>query len=428
MIFEVSSMDNLYVKRNILCIDLKSFFASVECVDRGLDPFTTPLVVADPTRNGAITLAVTPYLKKMGIPSRGRVFELPKNVPIIKVPPRMHLYQEKSKEVISVYLEFISIEDLYIYSIDECFLDVTDYLKMYKMDDYNLARKIINEVYNKTGLTVTAGIGPNMLLAKVAMDVDAKHVKDNIAYWDYDSIPDHLWKITPLSKMWGIGHGLETSLNKMGLYSVGDVAKYDINKLKKKFGIIGEELWYHTNGIDNTKVSDLNKEPVKEKSISHSQVLFKDYYGYNIPIILYETLDTLCRELRAKHKLCGLVGLSVQYNHTIGGGFHHSMKLGCNTDDENKIFSYITYMFDKYYQDNLPIRTIGISLGGLSDNGTLQLNLFEDYKDIKSNKDINDAIDSIKAKFGSNTLLKASSLLNDSTIKERNEKIGGHHV
>ena len=417
-----------YLHRNILCIDLKSFFASVECVERKLDPFTTPLVVCDPKRNGAITLAVTSYLKQKGIKSRGRVYELPKDINIIKVPPRMHLYQEKSLEVIQVYLKYISIDDLYIYSIDECFLDVTSYLKLYKLSDYNLAKKIIKDVYDTTHLTVTAGIVPNMLLAKVSMDIEAKHVPDNIAYWSYESIPDKLWKIKPLSKMWGIGHNLEKRLNNMGLYSIYDIAHESINKLQNKFGTIGIELWYHANGIDETLISNLNKEEVKDKSYSESQVLFKDYYGYNIPIILYETSLRLARRLRNNKKLTSLIGLCISYNSSIGYGFYHTMSINEKINDENKIYDYVIYLFNKYYKDNLPIRKIAITLGKLTDNNQVQLSLFESYEEREHKKDELYVIDDVKEKFGANAILPASSLLSYSTIKERNKKIGGHQA
>ena len=414
------------INRSILCIDLKSFFASCECVERGLDPFTTPLVVADPTRNGALTLAITPYLKQFGIKSRGRVYELPKDINIIKVPPRMRLYQKMSKDVINVYLEFISIEDLHIYSIDECFLDVTNYLKLYKKDAYNLAKDIIKRVYEKTKLTVTAGIGPNMLLAKVAMDIEAKHVKDNIAVWTYDDVETKLWKITPLSKMWGIGPNMERNFNELGIYSIGDLAKYDLSKIRKRFGVIGEELWNHANGIDNSLVKEVNKETTKEHSISRSQVLFKDYYGYNIPIILYETVNILARELRQAKQLTSLIGLGISYSRSIGGGFYHMMKIDDKIDNENKIYDYIMYLFDRYYENNMPIRKISISLGKLSPNDKYQINIFEDYDKVVKEKNMNDTIDNIKDKYGPNTILKGSSLLSDSTIKDRNNKIGGH--
>ena len=414
------------INRSIICIDLKSFFASCECVVRDLDPFTTPLVVADPTRNGALTLAVTPYLKQFGIKSRGRVYELPKDLNIIKIPPHMRLYQKMSKDVIKTYLEFVSIDDIHIYSIDECFLDVTNYLKMYKMNAYELAKTIINKVYKNTKLTVTAGIGPNMLLAKVAMDIEAKHVKDNIAIWTYDDIQTKLWSITPLSKFWGIGKNTERSLNDLGLYSIGDVAKYDKNRLIKRFGILGEELWNHCNGIDNTLVSEANKDDAKEKSLSRSQILFKDYYGYNIPIILYETCNILARELRMNKVRSSLIGLSIRYSKSIGGGFHHSMKINEAIDNENKIYDYVMYMFDKYYHDNMPIRGIAISVGKLSSNNEYQINIFEDFDKVIKDKNMDNAIDQIKDRFGPNSLLKGSSLLGDSTIRDRNGKIGGH--
>ena len=233
-------------ENNIIAIDLKSFFASCECIERGLDPFTTPLVVCDPNRNGAITLAVTPFLKKFGVPGRCRVYELskyniPKYIKIIKAPPHMSLYIKKSKEVLSCYLEFVAKEDMHVYSIDEVFLDVTNYLKLYQKTSYELAEDIMKRIKEKTGLTTTAGIGPNLLLAKVAMDTQAKHNPNNIAMWSKDDIEEKLWPITPLSKMWGIGPRMERNLNKLGLYKVGDIANFDKNKLKEKFGIMGQE-------------------------------------------------------------------------------------------------------------------------------------------------------------------------------------------
>lgn len=420
-------MENLYINRNIICIDLKSFFASVECIDRGLDPYTTPLVVCEPCQKGAITLAVTPYMKKFGIKGRCRVYEIPNNIKYIKVPPRMRLYQEKSKEVIKCYLDYVSAEDIHIYSIDECFLDVTNYLKLYKKTDYELATEIINHVKEKTGLTVTAGIGPNMLLAKVAMDIEAKHTPDNIAKWTYDDIKTKLWEIKPLSKMWGIGSRMEAHLNALNLYKVGDIANFDINILKKHFGVIGEELWLHTNGIDNSKISDMNNHEVKEKSYSHSQILHEDYYDYNITIIIYEMIDVLCRKLRANKKLCNVISFGIGYSHKIGGGFYHSVKHPTPTNNENEIYKVCMHIFDKYYNLS-PIRKVSLSFGRLVDDDNVQLNLFEEYEKIEDDKNLNKAIDEIKNRFGANTLLKASSLLEGSTIKERNKKIGGHNA
>lgn len=202
-------MDDLKLVRNIICIDLKSFFASCECVERKLDPFITPLVVAEPNRDGAITLAVTPYMKSLGVKSRGRIYEISKKIDYTVVRPRMSLYIKKSKEVVNIYLDYVSIDDLHIYSIDECFLDVTNYLKMYNKTTKELALDIMKSIYNKTGLYATAGIGPNMLLAKIAMDTEAKKNKDFIAEWTYDDVEKKLWNICPLSNMWGIGSRME---------------------------------------------------------------------------------------------------------------------------------------------------------------------------------------------------------------------------
>ena len=391
-----------YIKRNILCIDLKSFFASVECVERKLDPYNTPLVVCDPTRNGAITLAVSPYLKKFGIKGRSRVYELPKNLGIIKVPPRMRLYQQKSKEVIKIYLEYVAPEDLHIYSIDECFLDVTNYLKLYKKTDYELALEILNKI-------------------------EAKHTKDNIAYWGYDEVKTKLWSIHPLSKMWGIGPHMEVRLNKLGFSSIGDIAQANKELLRKNFGIIGEELWLHANGIDTSKISDLNNAPVKEKSYSHSQVLFKDYFDFNINLIIFEMLDVLCRRLRKEKKLCGLIGFGISYSKSVGGGFYHSNKLAIQTDDSNILYRECMHIFDKYYNKS-PIRKVSISFGKLTNNETRQLDLFQDPKKVEKIIQINEAIDSIKEKYGANKLVPAASLLKDSTLLERNNKIGGHNA
>ena len=223
----MENLEKLKIKRNIICIDLKSFFASCECIERKLNPFTTPLVVAEPNRNGAITLAVTPYMKKLGVKSRGRIYEIPKSIKYITARPRMSLYIKKSKEVVSIYLEYVSQEDLHIYSIDECFLDVTEYMKLYKKTTKEIAKDILNRIKQKTGLYATAGIGPNLLLAKVSMDIEAKNISSFIAEWTYDDIEKKLWNICPLSNMWGIGTRMEKKLNDMGLKTIGDIAKYD---------------------------------------------------------------------------------------------------------------------------------------------------------------------------------------------------------
>lgn len=412
------------MERHIMCIDLKSFFASCECVERNINPFTTPLVVANPNQGkGAITLAITPYLKNKGIKSRTRLYEIPPWIKYEIVPPRMSLYIKRSKEVVGIYLNFVSEEDLHIYSIDECFLDVTHYLKMYQMSDKDLAKKILATITKKTGLTATCGIGPNMLLAKVAMDVEAKKYKDGIAKWTYDDIPTKLWPITPLSKMWSIGSRMEARLNAMGLYYIGDIARYDKKILKKKFGIIGEELWEHANGIDESIISDF-KIPPKSSSYSNSQVLFKDYDGNNIKIIIRETIEVVCRRLRKNKKNAGIIGLGIGYSIDVGGGFYHIVKVN-PTSDEDEFFFVCTNIFDKFY-NGMPIRKVSITAGSLTSDASLQINLFNNVEVVEDNKKLNETVDKIKEKYGNNSIIKASNLLSDSTAIDRNGKIGGH--
>ena len=413
------------IRRNIIAIDLKSFFASCECVERGLDPFKVNLVVANPNQgNGAITLAVTPALKKLGVKGRSRLYEIPKNIKYQIVPPHMKLYLEKSRAVVNILLDYVDEKDLHVYSVDESFLDVTNYLKMYKKTDYELAQDIMKRIYKELHLTTTCGIGPNILLAKVAMDIEAKHNPSNIAKWDYIDVKNKLWPITPLSKMWGIGPRMEKRLNNLGLYKIGDIAQYDKNKLKDLFGIMGEELYYHANGIDEAIISDYKAIP-KTRSFSNSQVLFKDYDGSNIGIIIKEMCEVVCRRLRHAHKQARIIGLSIGYSKSVGGGFYHNMKVH-QSDLESDFYKVAMLIFDKYY-DNSPIRKVGISAGDLTNNNSIQINLFEDIEEKENEEKIQYTIDEIKEKYGKNSIVKASALLEDSTIIDRNKKIGGHH-
>lgn len=413
-------------ERNILCIDLKSFFASCECIERGLDPFTTPLIVADPSRGGgAITLAVTPYLKKQGVPSRGRIYEIPKHIKYQIAKPRMNLYIKKSKEVINIFLDFVSPEDMHVYSIDESFLDVTDYLKLYKMNDITLAKTIMNKIKEKTGLTSTCGIGPNLLLAKIALDTESKQSKDFIAKWTYKDIKTKLWNISPLTEMWGIGSKTMKKLNNLGIYKVGDINKYPRSFYKKRFGILGEELWEHANGIDTSNIKDNKLEP-KNKSYGLSQVLFKDYTVHNIPLIIREMSSVLAKRLRTNQKKCALIGLGIGYSKIIGGSFYHSRKLSESTNEEKKIYEACMNIFKNFIED-LPIRKVSISLGKLEDDNYTQLNIFEQEEYTNNSIKITQTIDKITEKFGDNSILKASSLIDYSTIKKRNNTLGGHN-
>ena len=412
-------MNSKIKNRSFLCIDLKSFFATAECVERGLDPFSYPLVVANPKQgNGAITLAVSPFLKNQGVKSRSRLYEIPKHIKYVVVPAKMSLYERQSEAVKDVYLEFVSCEDLHVYSIDEAWLDVSDYLSLYKKSDYELALEILDRINKKTGLYASCGIGPNMFLAKVAMDVEAKKYKDGIAKWGYDDIQNSLWSITPLSKIWGIGAKMEQKLNALGIYCVGDLAKYNKIRLEQKFGIIGSELHNHANGIDNSQIKDWKEAP-KDKSYSHSQVLFKDYYAHNIKLIIEEMADVITARLRREKKTTKSLGFSIGYSKTSTGGFRHMVKLDIATSSPATISDVCFNIFDKFY-DGSPIRLVGISVGKLEDKNAIQLDLFKEYEEKEAEDVVNMTVDAIKSKFGKNSLIKASSLLDDSTAMERN--------
>lgn len=421
-------MEEYKLHKNILCIDLKSFYASVECAISGLDPFKTPLVVADKERGGgSIVLAVTPYLKQLGVPNRLRVYELPKNIDIIYRKPRMERYLEYSTKIIEIYLQFISEDDLYVYSVDEVFLDFTEYLDYYKKSDYEIAKMIMSEVYKQTKIYSTCGIGPNMLIAKLALDIESKHSPEFIAKWTYEDLPNKLWPIKPLSKMWGIGRNMERNLNALGIEKIEDLAKYDVNKLKKKFGVIGEELYYHTHGIDMSLIQEKLRLKPASKSYGIGQTLFEDYYEPEIYQIIREMVDDVCRRLRVSKKKATTVHFGLGYSKDTGGGFARQMQLPQPSSNESHIFQLCLKIMKKFYNES-PIRIVRVSVTGLIDDHDYQVNIFEDIETVMKEKEVFHAVDVIKERFGKNSINRASSELKSSTIKARNEMIGGHNA
>lgn len=404
-------------ERVIMSIDLKSFFASCECVNRGLDPFTTPLVVADTSRGqGAMTLAVTPYLRNKGVNSRSRVFELPKNIKIIFVKPRMKLYETYSNKVREIFKSFISEEDIHIYSIDEVFMDVTDYLKYYKMTDIELAKTIMKTIKDKTGLTSTCGIGPNIFLSKVAMDTEAKHNKEFIAKWTYNDIETKLWNLEPLSSVWGIGKRTEKKLNNLGIKKVKDINNYTRDFYIKRFGnVAGNDIWCKANGIDFTTIKDLN-EREREKSISMSQILYRDYTIDEAILIVKEMNDMLSNKLRRMNKTTKLVYLGINYSRDLCKRFGETIILNESEDIPERIYEVLEYIYYKNIE-NLPIRKVTIAYSKLFDKRCTQLSLFEN--NIIERDEYHKTIDKINERFGKTSILRASSLLKNSTIKNR---------
>lgn len=409
--------------RTILAIDLKSFYASVECVDRGVDPFTTPLVVADLSRGkGTIILAVSPYLKTLGIPSRLRLYDLPEIKGMIYATPRMEHYIVRSLEVIKIYLKYVAEEDMHIYSVDEAFLDITHYLKAAGCTKKEYAKKIIDDVYKTTGLTVTAGIGPNLFMAKVAMDVEAKKRKDFMASWEMKDVPAKLWPLTPLSKMWGIGERMEKRLNALGMYTVGDIAVSDKWYLHNKFGQIGEEIWEHANGIDNALIQE--KYTPESTSLAAGQTLFKDYGRDDALLIVRELTDELLRRLRKAHKLAG--GLSLWCGYSDSGGFSKAMPLASYTDDISILKEAAGRLFEQGFDNTSTIRNVSIAAFDLKEADDIQLSLFSDEKEIQQRESLYKAIEGIRSLYGLKSILYASSLLDNSNAIRRADQIGGH--
>lgn len=421
-------MENYRLNKHILCIDLKSFYASVECVLAGYDPFQTPLVVADKSRGkGSIVLSVTPYLKSLGVPSRCRIHELPKNIDIIYARPKMQTYLEYAAKIISVYLDFVSEEDLYVYSVDEAFLDMTPYLKYYQKDDISIGKHILTTLRETLGLYATCGVGPNMLMAKLAMDIEAKQSDTFIAKWHYDDLKYKLWPISPLSKMWGIGHRMQHNLEVLGMHNIGDIAKSNPIFLKQQFGVLGEELYYHTHGIDLSMIQDKKKIKQVRKSFGLGQVLFRDYKSDEIILIIEEMVDEVTRRLRLAKKQTACVHLQIGYAKEFGGGFSRQLSLTEPTSSVRAIYEICLNLFEKY-DEGLPIRRVGISLSKLSVKTYYQYDMFEDIEALKREENILNVIDRIKARHGVNSINRASSELEHSTEKRRNESVGGHHV
>ena len=280
------------MQRYYMCIDLKTFYASVECVERSLDPFSTNLVVADPSRGkGTICLAISPKMKMLGVKNRCRIYEIPPNIKYIIAPPRMKKYIEYSANIYGIYLKYFSKDDIHVYSIDEAFMDVTNYLKLYNTDVVSLAKIIMKDIFDTYGITATCGIGTNMYLAKIALDITAKHSSTNIGYLDEEKYKKELWHHKPLSDFWQIGKGIERRLNKLRLFDMYDIAHTDPKRLYKEFGINAEYLIDHSFGKESCTIADIKKYKPKTNSITNSQILFEDYSFEKARIVLKEMVE-----------------------------------------------------------------------------------------------------------------------------------------
>lgn len=490
-----------------IAIDLKSFYASVECVDRGLDPLDTNLVVADPTRTEkTICLAVSPSLKSYGIPGRARLFEAIQKVrevnaqrkykapghsfshesyfhsklikdpsaelTFITAPPRMAHYMEVSTRIYNVYLKYIAPEDIHVYSIDEVFIDATDYLKTYGLTPHELAMKMVLDVLETTGITATAGIGTNLYLCKIAMDIYAKHCEPDkngvrIAELDEMSYRRILWDHRPLTDFWRVGRGISKKLEEHGMYTMGDVARcsvgresdyYNEDLLYKLFGVNAELLIDHAWGWEPTEISDIKSYRPESSSLSSGQVLQEPYEFSKAKLVLKEMADLLSLELVSKRIVTDQIVLTVgydieslkksysgavetdRYGRKIPKTAHSSENIGRYTSSTKLICETAMKLFDRIVDKELLVRRMYIVANHIitendaeKEHEYIQLNLFSDTgrqeaeeNELKKEKDMQKAILKIKSKYGKNSIIKGMNLKEGATALERNRQIGGH--
>lgn len=411
-----------------LCIDLKSFYASVECVERGLDPFKTNLVVADPERStGTVCLAITPAMKELGIRNRCRMYEIPSSVKFIVAKPRMHLYMEYSANIYGIYLKYVSKEDIHIYSIDECFLDVTHYLSLYKMSAKELAKKILDDVFEETGICATVGIGPNLFLTKVALDITAKHVDDHMGILDEKTFKQTIWHHKPITDIWGIGRGIAKRLEKFGIEDLYGVSHTDPKLLYKEFGVNAELLIDHANGVEPCTIEDIHHYKAKSNSISTGQVLFEDYNFDDALLVLLEMVDNLELELVEKHLVTNSISLSISYSKEVIKSTGGTMKLPEYTNSSKKLTKYFEDYYRKTTNPNFPIRRLNIGFNNVVDDEFETFSLFTDVVDEEKEFKMQRAVLDIKDKYGKNAIVRGSSLKEKSTARKRNNLIGGHN-
>ena len=502
--------------RTYISIDLKSFYASVECIERGLDPLTTNLVVADVSRTEkTICLAVSPSLKAYGIPGRARLFEVVQKVKeanavrlykapgrafsgvscsdtelksspglsldYITAPPRMAYYIEYSTRIYNIYLKYIAPEDIHVYSIDEVFIDATDYLNTYKLSARKLAKKMILDVLKETGITATAGIGTNLYLSKVAMDIMAKHIPaDNngmrIAELDEMSYRSFLWSHRPLTDFWRVGKGYSKKLEEHGLFTMGDIARCSLGKptdyynedfLYKLFGINAELLIDHAWGWEPCTIADIKSYKPSTNSIGSGQVLHSAYTVDKAKLIVREMTDLLVLDLVDKRLVTDQLVLTIgydinnltnqkikksyhgeittdRYGRSVPKSAHGSINLSGQTSSTKLILDAVTELYERIVDKSLLVRRVNITANHVVDEATVQktdsfeqLNLFTDFETLQAKKEekelelarekkMQQAILEIKKKHGKNAILKGMNLEEGATTVDRNKQIGGH--
>ena len=411
-----------------LCIDLKSFYASVECTDRGLDPLTTNLVVADPERTQkTICLAISPAMKKLGIRNRCRVFEIPENLEYIMAPPRMQRYIDVSADIYAIYLKYIAKEDIYAYSIDEVFMDVTDYLTMYQMSAAQLANVITADVLAQTGITATCGIGTNMYLAKIALDISAKHIKGNVAFLNEDIYKKTLWDHRPITDFWRVGAGIAKRLERYGIYTMRDIAQAKEEVLYNLIGVDAELLIDHAWGVEPTTIAEIKAYKPKHNCLTSGQVLCSERSHAEGKLIVKEMADLLCLELVDKGLVTDSISMQIGFENKLElPPARGTTTLPITTSSAKTMMPYIEQLYERIIPAHMGIRRVNMTFNNVIDEAYQQYDLFVDPAELERERKIQRAMIDIKKKFGKNAILKGMNLETGATTMLRNQQIGGH--
>ncbi len=417
-------------RRMYMCIDGKSFYASVECAERGLNPFETNLVVADPSRGkNALCLAISPKLKSLGVKNRCRLSDIPGSIKYEIALPRMQLYVDYCADIYALFLEYFAAEDIHVYSIDESFIDVTPYLQMYNMDAKELAKKLMNEIAEKLRIPTTCGIGTNLYLAKIALDITAKKTKDHMGFLDEETFRETLWDHTPLTDFWGIAHGKINRLSHHGIFTMRDIANAPQELMYRLFGVDAELMIDHAWGRESCLMEDIKKYRSKNHSVSFSQILPRDYEYSEAAIVMAEMAIHGCLELYKRHVITKKIWIGVGYSRNeMYPSSQGSIKLNCPTQLSSIIEPAVKQKFSEIAARGVLIRHLAIAFCDTRDEGCEGYDLFTDWDQVDKEKAVERTVLEIRDKFGKNAVLRGINLNKAGTQRERNTFIGGHRA
>ncbi|WP_082232575.1 DNA polymerase IV [Halobacillus massiliensis] len=415
---------SVYPRHDVLCIDMRSFYASVECTRRGLDPQTALLaVVGDPNRSGSIVLAASPALKKKhGISNVSRFFELPDDPQLVIAQAHMGDYLKVSAEITKMIMNYVPPEAVHVYSVDELWVTIDGLEKLYGLPR-EIAQMIQDNIRDQFGIECVIGIGDNKFLAKVVMDIHSKKAKDGIAECRYEHVKSLLWPI-PIEDIWGIGSRMMRNLNRLGITTLGQLAQYPLKYMKKHYGVMGEQLHWHAWGIDLSPVIG-NFTKADQKGYGHGITLLRDYAGDELSTVLLDLCEEACRRARRDSRAGRTVHLSVAYASEYGGGFSRSMSIDQPTNITMDMYQICMRLFRTFYDGESQIRRTSVTLTNLEEDIATQLTLFDDRP---KQKDIGKVMDEIRDKYGSMAILRASSFTESGITPDRSKKIGGHYA